>query len=136
MTLSAEKRRASPRDKTRAGSGEHAVHVELDAAQVNHVIRGAARTSSVAVQLSGTSDAHRQDLEHMQSGSSMKLSRSLVLGLLTYAAFPEDGSYVRITDIARDLQMRSSTAHRYISTLLAVGLIERDPRKRLYRLVR
>jgi len=50
------------------------------------------------------------------------------------ASFPGDGSYVSIAKLARLLGMSPSTTHRYVSTLLAVGLLERDPRTRKYRL--
>ena len=61
-------------------------------------------------------------------------SRSLLLGLALFAALPADGSYVGITGLARTLGMSASTAHRYVSTLVAVGLVERDPDTREYRL--
>jgi DNA-binding IclR family transcriptional regulator len=38
-----------------------------------------------------------------------------------------------VTDLAGRLEMSPSTTHRYLTTLLAVGLIEQDPRTRRYR---
>ena len=50
------------------------------------------------------------------------------------AVFPVDGSYLGNADLARMLGMNQSTTHRYLSTLVAVGLVERDPATRRYRL--
>ena len=63
-----------------------------------------------------------------------RLSRSLLHGLLMLAVFPVDGSYLGNADLARMLGMNQSTTHRYLSTLVAVGLVERDPATRRYRL--
>jgi len=136
MATSIKNPRRSKLKKTLTSHSEQPIRVELDAAQVNHVIHAAAGSGPVSLQLSSVPAGRWEGLSRGYNGSSKKLSRSLILGLLTYAAFPEDGSYIRVTDIAWELHMRSSTAHRYISTLLGVGLIERDPRKRLYRLTR
>ncbi len=64
------------------------------------------------------------------------LSRSFLLGLSLLAGFPADGSDLSITDTARMLDMSPSTAHRYVSTLVAAGLLEQDTGTRLYRLAR
>jgi DNA-binding IclR family transcriptional regulator len=65
-----------------------------------------------------------------------RLSRSLLLGLLVFAAFPTDGASRGNLEVARMLGMNPSTAHRYISTFLEVGLLERDAGTRRYRLAR
>ncbi len=62
------------------------------------------------------------------------LSRSLLIGLLMLAAFPPDGSYIGNATLAKALDLNSSTCHRYLSTLLEIGLVDRDPYTRLYRL--
>ena len=61
------------------------------------------------------------------------MSRSLLLGLLVFACFPRDGSGLAVSDVAARLEMSPSTTHRYMTTLLAVGLLEQDPRTRRYR---
>lgn len=63
-----------------------------------------------------------------------RLSRSLLSGLLVLSCFPADGGYLGIAELARMLDMNTSTTHRYVTTLLAVGLLERDPATRRYRL--
>ena len=63
-----------------------------------------------------------------------RLSRSLLSGLLVLSCFPPEGGYLGIAELARMLDMNTSTTHRYVTTLLAVGLLERDPGTRKYRL--
>lgn len=63
-----------------------------------------------------------------------RLSSSLLAGLMLLASFPTDGSYLGNAQLARLLGMNVSTVHRYLQTLVAVGLVERDPTTRRYRL--
>jgi DNA-binding MarR family transcriptional regulator len=65
---------------------------------------------------------------------SRNLSQSLLLGLLVLSYLPSDGSYVANADLAEVLDMPSSTTHRYLATLVTVGVVERDPTSRKYRL--
>jgi DNA-binding IclR family transcriptional regulator len=39
-----------------------------------------------------------------------------------------------VTEVAHELNINGSTSHRYISTLVMAGLLERDPISREYRL--
>jgi DNA-binding MarR family transcriptional regulator len=63
-----------------------------------------------------------------------RFSRSLLRGLMVLAAFPKDGSARQITDVAKQLGLGASTTHRYAVTLVELGLLERDPVSRHYRL--
>ncbi len=63
-----------------------------------------------------------------------RLSRSLLAGLLVLSCFPVDGGYLGIAELGRTLGMNTSTTHRYVTTLLTVGLLERDAATRRYRL--
>jgi len=63
-----------------------------------------------------------------------RLSRSLLRGLSLLAGFGPDGDERGIVELADDLGMSASTAHRYALTLVEVGLLERCPRTRKYRL--
>lgn len=65
-----------------------------------------------------------------------RLSRTLLLGLMVFACFRPNGEYRRVSEIAQALKMTPSTAHRYLSTLVAVGLLEREPKLRMYRAMR
>ena len=66
--------------------------------------------------------------------NDQRLSGSLLCGLLLLASLPSDGSFMSLTELARGSGRSTSTVHRYLSTLLAVGLVERDPATRQYRL--
>lgn len=63
-----------------------------------------------------------------------RFSRSLLRGLMVLASFPPDGSARQITDVAKQLGLGASTTHRYAVTLVELGLLERDPASRHYRL--
>ena len=127
MTVSAD-------DKRQAGELPNGspIELELSQAQVNRVVRTAAG-DRVPVCLSEL-DNTRERLESVLSDlDDKRLSRSLVTGLLVLASCPADGSYLSNAEIAAALEMNESTSHRYISTLVAVGLLERDPGTRHYR---
>jgi hypothetical protein len=112
-----------------------AVSIELSPAQVDRVVRSAADRGSMSVLLSGLRDVREVLSREPAQMDDSRLSRSLLAGLLMLASFPTDGSYLGNAEIARILDMNPSTTHRYVSTLVAVGLLERDPTTRRYRLV-
>ena len=66
--------------------------------------------------------------------SDPRLSRSLLRGLSLLTCFGRDGAARGIVELAHDAGMSPSTAHRYASTLVELGLLERDPKSRKYRL--
>jgi hypothetical protein len=111
------------------------VSIELSPAQVDRVVRSAAEGGSMSVLLSGLRDVREVLAREPRQMDDSRLSRSLLAGLLMLASFPTDGSYLGNAEIARMLDMNPSTTHRYVSTLMAVGLLERDPTTRRYRLV-
>jgi IclR helix-turn-helix domain len=115
-------------------SGGDRVLVELSAAQVNDVIRVAADAGHVALLLSSLEDVKVALMAGFGELEDPRLSRSLLQGLLVLACFPLDGSCIGNVDVARMLDLHLSTTHRYISTLTAVGLLERDPDSRKYQL--
>lgn len=121
-----------------ADAGEQSVRIELSDAQVDQIIRAAADTGSMALLLTGLGGS-REDLEKAQrqvGDTEANLSSSLLSGLLVLAAFPADGSSLGNAEVARMMGMNPSTAHRYITTLVVAGLLERDPGTRRYRLSR
>jgi hypothetical protein len=111
------------------------VSIELSAAQVDQVVRAASAGGSMSVLLSGVADV-RATLAARPQPENSRLSGSLLCGLLVLASFPTDGSYLTIAEVARMTGRSPSTAHRYVSTLISVGLLEQDPRTRQYRLAR
>ncbi len=124
----------NPPSAKNTGSTTEPVYIELTQAQVDRVVRGASGSGTMSALLAGL-DGVRQTLEDApQQIEDRRLSRSLLSGLLLLACFPTDGTYLSNTEVARRVGMNMSTAHRYISTLVSVGLLERDPGTRHYRL--
>jgi DNA-binding IclR family transcriptional regulator len=58
----------------------------------------------------------------------------LLIGLEVLTCFPLDGTERGVADVAKQLGMNNSTVHRYMSTLMRVGLLEQNLYTRLYRL--
>jgi len=110
------------------------VCIDLSADQVDQVVRAASHGGTISVLLSGLEDVRALLAAQPTELENPRLSRSLLFGLLMLAAFPADGGYVALSELARRSGRSSSTAHRYVCTLIAVGLVERDPRTRAYRL--
>jgi hypothetical protein len=117
------------------GVNTEKIVIELSPAQVDRVVRGAAESGNMSVLLSGLDDVREVLSREPRQLEDSRLSRSLLAGLLMLASFPTDGNYLGNAEIARMLDMNPSTTHRYVSTLVAVGLLERDPATRRYRLV-
>lgn len=120
-----------------AGAVQEAVNLELSRAQVDKIVRAAAEAGSMSLLLTGLGDS-RETLERAQrqiGDTDANLSSSLLSGLLVLAAFPSDGSSLGNAEVARMMGMNPSTAHRYITTLVVAGLLEKDTGTRRYRLV-
>jgi hypothetical protein len=66
--------------------------------------------------------------------SDPRMSRSLLRGLSLLTGFGPDGGARGIVELAQELGMSPSTAHRYALTLVELGLLERCPKTRKYRL--
>jgi hypothetical protein len=107
------------------------ISLGLTAAQVARVLREADADAGSAQPLSWL--AHPREVMASPLLADRKVSRSLLFGLMVLICFPADGSERGVTEIARALRLPASTTYRYITTLLAVGLLARDPRTRRYR---
>lgn len=103
------------------------VSITLSAAQVAEVVRAASnsRAPSVSALLGGYIPADVSD---------PRLSQSLMRGLSILTCFGPDGEARGIVELAGELGMSPSTAHRYAYTLVELGLLERCPKTRKYRL--
>jgi hypothetical protein len=142
MSTTGEGRRRSSRASRPGGPlGPETVSIELSQAQVDQVIRAAGQGGTMSVLLSALKDPKwtlaidSEDWSYPAQMEDRRLSRSLLSGLLVLSCFPADGRSLGIAELARMLGMNTSTTHRYVTTLLAVGLLERDPSTRRYRLV-
>jgi IclR helix-turn-helix domain len=129
---------SSKRPARPASSG--AIAVELTKAQVDQIVRTAGRGGAMSVLLSALKDPDwplARDAEQWARPEQMddrRLSSSLLSGLLVLTCFPADGGDLGVAELARMLSMNTSTTHRYVTTLLAVGLLERDANTRRYKL--
>lgn len=108
------------------------ITIELTRSQIDQVVRNTSQGSGVASVLRGLADRGLVS-NYDALAASPRLSRSLLLGLLVLACFPTDGGELAVTDVAEQLKLSPSTTHRYMTTLLAAGLLEQDPRSRRYR---
>jgi hypothetical protein len=116
-----------------APSVDRGPSIVLTDAQVAQVLREASRRAHLASLLS---EVDQLDALSSIAGSLLEdssLSRSTLRALLVLDALPPDGGERELTDIARQLDVSASTAHRYIHTWMALGLVEQDPRSRRYR---
>jgi hypothetical protein len=130
-----------------------AISITLSPAQVDDVVRTASngRAPSISTLVStlltaplvGESGAGEQSAEarkpifggYLPSDTEdRRLSRSLLRGLSVLTCFGPDGRERGIVEMAGDLGMSPSTAHRYALTLVELGLLERCPKSRKYRL--
>ena len=135
----------------------HSITITLSPTQVDDVVRAASRgrAPSISTLIADSLAAPRAG-QHAENGaqaagttlaspidgrgympnetSDPRMSRSLLRGLSLLAGFGPDGAERGIVELAEDLGMSASTAHRYALTLVEVGLLERCPRTRKYRL--
>jgi IclR helix-turn-helix domain len=115
------------------------ISITLSPAQVDDVLRAAAQSRAPSVSTLVGAAETRSDREP-PSGmlpadtSDRRLSRSLLRGLSILTRFNADGEPRGIIELARELDMSPSTAHRYALTLVELGLLERCPRTRKYSL--
>jgi DNA-binding transcriptional ArsR family regulator len=108
------------------------ITIQLTRSQIDQVVRNNADEKGLASILRSLSDRGLA-ANYTSLAASPRLSRSLLLGLLVLACFPTDGGELAVTDVATQLELSPSTTHRYMTTLLAAGLLEQDPRSRRYR---
>ncbi len=127
----------------RESAREQLVSITLSRNQVDHVMRSALGDDA-APSLSGLvagAGFHRSrardtlSLRYRDLQANRRLSRSLLAGLLVLSCFPSEGVDIGIKDISEQLELNTSTVHRYVLTLVAAGLLERDPDTRRYRLL-
>jgi hypothetical protein len=138
------------------------ITITLSPAQVDEVVRAASqgRAPSISTLIANSLSAPlqpaespgdeapgeeaREDAEGARNGGGYmpadyvdpRLSRSLMRGLSILTCFGPDGGARGIVELAGDLGMSPSTAHRYALTLVELGLLERCPKTRKYRLPR
>jgi IclR helix-turn-helix domain len=134
----AQKSKRNVKDAKGIADREEPVMLTLSSAQIEQVIRSTTTDEQVGLGGMLTSDqlSGARERRYRALLDDRRLSRSLLAGLLVLTCFPPGGGEMGIADLARRLDMRTSTIHRYVSTLLAAGLLERDPISRQYRIAR
>jgi hypothetical protein len=112
------------------------IAITLTDAQIEHVTREVLDAGSIATLLADADTAQRihEVIALLQDDS--KYSRATLRALAVLAAFPDDGSLRELTSVAEEVELSPSTTHRYISTWLVLGVLDRDPDSRRYRRVR
>jgi hypothetical protein len=108
------------------------ISIELTGTQVEEVVHEVSGRGFVSELMRVLADAATPVPSYRALAESPRLSRSLLLGLLVLASFPSDGSSLAVTEVAELLEMSASTTHRYLVTLLAVGLLRQHPQTRRY----
>jgi hypothetical protein len=119
------------------------ISITLSPAQVDQILRAAARSTvpSVSILVAGATkgralaeDPPTSPADFLPDDSNRRLSRSLLRGLSILTCFNGTDGERGILELARELGMSASTTHRYAMTLTELGLLERSPRTRKYRL--
>jgi DNA-binding IclR family transcriptional regulator len=117
------------------------VLLELTTTQVEAIVRASTEAAgpSLGLLLSGLiseqaiseGSLEERYFAELESG---RLSHSLFRGLLILALFIAGGEGRGVVEVARQLGLSPSTTHRYMTTLVAFGLLVQDPVTRKYRL--
>jgi IclR helix-turn-helix domain len=122
------------------------ITIALSPTQVDAVVRAASHSQapSIAALIASSLARPRDDHGRPAAGARAdlldadaddpRLSRSLLRGFALLGGFGPDGGERGIVELANDLGMSPSTAHRYALTLVELGLLERCPKTRKYRL--
>jgi hypothetical protein len=134
-------------DRAMDNTEQVSIAITLSPTQVDEVVRAASqsRAPSVSTLIADTLNAPLDAADRADEGPQIggylpsdsndpRLSRSLLRGLSLLTCFGPDGAARGIVELSNDAGMSPSTAHRYASTLVELGLLERDPKSRKYRL--
>jgi hypothetical protein len=113
---------------------QNGISIELSKAQINRVVREAIEDDGLPALGHALKD---RDVKVTRTQmDDPRFSRSLLRALMVLASYPADGTARSVSEVAKQLGMGISTAHRYTSTFAEVGVLERDPISRQYRLAR
>jgi hypothetical protein len=112
---------------------QNGITIELSQGQINQIVSKAAEDDGL-LGLLGSGLKGREVHVPSTSMDDVRFSRSLLRALMVLASYPGDGTTRSVSDVAKQLGMGVSTAHRYTATFAEVGVLERDPASRRYRL--
>jgi IclR helix-turn-helix domain len=123
---------AAPRAPLAGGT----VHIPLTVAQIDRVLRQVTGERGRRGLLMERTDDLRIAVNRVLDDPEFNdtlASRSLLVGVRVWSSFPLTGQDRGVHEVAVELGMSPSTAHRYMNTLQMMGLLERTPKRR-YRL--
>jgi hypothetical protein len=109
------------------------ISITLSPTQVDSIVRAAQNGSAPGIAAMISRRVGAPDGGPPIDTEDPRLSRSLMRGLSLLSGFNADGDPRGIVELANDLGLSPSTAHRYALTLLELGLLERCPNTRKYR---
>ncbi|HXA55111.1 MAG TPA: helix-turn-helix domain-containing protein [Solirubrobacteraceae bacterium] len=115
-------------------SDEPQISITLSPGQIEEIVRAAdpGRAPGFAALISAA--LSRAEAEGMPAYDDRRLSRSLLRGLAILTCFGPSEPTLGLMEIAERLGINASTIHRYVITLVEVGLLERSPKTRKYSL--
>ena len=117
------------------------MHLQLTPQQVSKIVREAYEDgANLSMLLLSGLASHVEILpfpaweeRYRRDSDGSRFSLSLLKGLVVFACLLRDGP-VSVNDLAARLQTGTSTAYRYLNTLLILELAEQDPKTHRYRL--
>jgi hypothetical protein len=102
----------------------HEVPIALTNAQIRQVTRAATdRSGGLAALLAQQADLQAAAQAIQASAEISGISRSALRAVLVLCAFPRDGSYRALGEVAPLVGLSPSTAHRYVTTWAVVGVL-------------
>jgi hypothetical protein len=112
---------------------DSSVRIALSGVQVEHLVVQLSGRGSLTAVLGEVPDLEGARRVLLPLIDDNRYSRSQCRALLVLAACPVDGGWIELTDVARELGISPSTVHRYITTWIAIGLLEQHAQSRRYR---
>jgi IclR helix-turn-helix domain len=113
---------------------EPQISIRLSPGQIEEIVHaaGPGRAPGFAALISAV--LSRAEETDVLAYDDRRLSRSLLRGLAILSCFGPDEPTLGLMEIAERLQISASTVHRYVITLVEVGLLEQSPKTRKYSL--
>ncbi len=113
---------------------EPQISIRLSPGQIEEIVHaaGPGRAPGFAALISAV--LSRAEETDVLAYDDRRLSRSLLRGLAILSCFGPDEPTLGLMEIAERLRISASTVHRYVITLVEVGLLEQSPKTRKYSL--
>jgi hypothetical protein len=109
------------------------VEITLTDAQVAWIVRDASGEKGLAGLFSGLPDLEELRRMVLSTLHDPRQSLSVLRAVLVLAAFPSDGSWRDLAEVAGMAGLSASTTYRYVRSWVSLRLIEQDPSSRQYR---